>query len=80
MTLCSYVHTLDYHIQLHTLVGACLEYKAGHDGRRRKEIALVSRGNAGNRRISSNDLEDASVLRSISLRTRWKIFTRLTDF
>lgn len=75
--LCFPVHTLDHHTLWHTYGRV-----PGMGGRslRLKEIAHVSRGNAGNRRISSNDWEDAFLMRSISLKTYWKIFVSQIDF
>lgn len=69
------------HPHLHTSIHSptCPEYKAGQN-RRRKEIAPVSRGNAGNRRISGEDLEHGSMLYSLSPRICWKTSTALIAF
>lgn len=65
--------------QTRTHSPTCLEYKAGQN-RRRKEIASVSRGNAGNRRISGEDLEHGSPPYSLSPRICWKTSTALIAF
>lgn len=70
---------IDTHTHTSTHSPTCLEYKAGQN-RRRKEIAPVSRGNAGNRRISGEDLEHGSLPYSLSPRICWKTSTALIAF